>query len=72
LPHPRSDLGEDIVELAFGPPLVPAIGISSEGEAVALSADAEPQAVGPPAINALVHADLPTRAFLHVDLLAVG
>ena len=72
LPHARADLREDVLEFAFGPPLVPAIGIGSEREAVALPIDAKAQAVGPPAINALVHADLPARAFLHVDLLVAG
>ena len=72
LPHPRADLREDVLEFAFSPPLVPAIGIGSERETVALPVDAKAQAVGPPAINALVHADLPARAFLHVDLLVAG
>ena len=72
LPHARADLGEDVLEFAFGPPLVPAIGIGSEREAVALSVDPKAQAEGEPAINALVHADLPARAFLHVDLLVAG
>ena len=72
LPHPRANLREDVLEFALGPPLVPAVGIGPEREAVALPVDSKAQAVGEPAINALVHADLAARAFFHVDLLVAG
>jgi hypothetical protein len=69
LPDARSHPRERIVQLPFGLAPRPTVLVGAEREDLPLPVHAEAEAECERAVVALVHADLPTRSFLHLGLL---